>query len=93
MASSISPLRERRERRLQATTVTSSTGWSTFVPRAVQLLKQVIAPSSAGNLWTGAHARERNALIVHWLLFLSLRRRELLGARIADINFPRHHVG
>lgn len=61
-------------------------------PEALVRLKQVIDPSSADNPWTGAHARERNALIVYWLLSLGLRRGELLGIRIPDINFQTNEV-
>jgi integrase len=52
----------------------------------------VIEPTSADNPWVGGHARERNRLIVRWLLALGLRRGELLGVRISDINFQTTEV-
>ena len=55
-------------------------------------LNQVIDPSSPNNPWKGVHARERNALLVHWLQSLGLRRGELLGVRIANINFQANEV-
>lgn len=55
-------------------------------------LDEVIHPSSLENPWKGAHARERNALIVRWLKALGLRRGELLGIRIPDINFQANEV-
>jgi integrase len=61
-------------------------------PETVGRLERVIDPTFAGNPWTGAHARERNALMVRWLLSLGLRRGELLGIRIPDINFQTNEV-
>src|SRR5581483_1273891 len=61
-------------------------------PEALAWLERVIDPAFAGNPWTGAHARERNALMVRWLLSLGLRRGELLGIRIPDINFQANEV-
>lgn len=55
-------------------------------------LNQVIDPLSLNNPWKGVHARERNALLVHWLQSLGLRRGELLGVRIANINFQANEV-
>jgi integrase len=61
-------------------------------PEALARLNEVITPSSSENPWKGAHARERNALIVHWLRSLGLRRGELLGVRIPNINFQANEV-
>lgn len=61
-------------------------------PEAQERLEQVIDPQSIGNPWVGVHARERNALIVQWLRSLGVRRGELLGIRIRDINFQTHEV-
>jgi len=61
-------------------------------PDARARLNEVVGASSAENPWKGAHARERNALIVHWLRSLGLRRGELLGIRIPDINFQANEV-
>jgi integrase len=55
-------------------------------------LNEVIAPSGPNNPWKGAHARERNALMVHWLQSLGLRRGELLGIRIPNIDFQANEV-
>jgi integrase len=51
-------------------------------------LLEVVKPDSPENPWQNAHARVRNALIVLWLLKLGpLRRGELLGVKVRDINF------
>lgn len=63
-----------------------------LAPGALARLLEVIEPTSAENPWTGAHARERNALIVKWLLSLGIRRGELAGARTTDINFQKNEV-
>lgn len=55
-------------------------------------LNQVIASSSPENPWTSEHARERNELIVRWLQNLGLRRGELLGIRIPNIDFQTNEV-
>jgi integrase len=55
-------------------------------------LLAVTEPSSPENPWCRAQVRERNALIVRWLLSLGLRRGEMLGVRISDINFQTHEV-
>jgi integrase len=59
---------------------------------ALTRLIEVIEPTSPDNPWAGTHARERNALIVRWLLSLGLRRGELLGVRTSDINFQTNEV-
>lgn len=48
-------------------------------------LLRVIDPHSPDNPWRDQHTRYRNALLVHWLLFLGLRIGEALGVRIGDI--------
>ena len=58
----------------------------------LERLLEVTEPTSPENPWSGAHTRERNALIVRWLLSLGLRRGEMLGVRISDINFQTHEV-
>jgi integrase len=45
-----------------------------------------IAPQTPENPFAHKFARERNALIVYWLLELGLRRGELLGAKIGDLD-------
>jgi integrase len=59
---------------------------------ALGRLLAVIEPTSPDNPWSGDHARERNALIVRLLLSLGVRRGELLGLRISDINFQANEV-
>ena len=61
-------------------------------PETMATLIQVIDPASPDNPWTDDHLRERNALIVRWLLDLGVRRGELLGVRISDINFQTDEV-
>ena len=61
-------------------------------PEALAALRRIIAPDCPANPWTSNHLRERNALIVNWLLSLGLRRGELLGVRISDINFQTNEV-
>jgi integrase len=55
-------------------------------------LNQVIGASSPDNPWKNAHARERNELMVRWLQALGLRRGELLGIRIPNIDFQANRV-
>jgi integrase len=55
-------------------------------------LIEVIQPDSPENPWKGDHAKERNALIVRWLLTLGIRRGELLGVRVSDLNFQANEV-
>jgi integrase len=59
---------------------------------AVSALVRIVDPVSPDNPWNGEHLRERNALIVRWLLDLGVRRGELLGVRISDINFQTNEV-
>ena len=54
---------------------------------ALARLIEVIDAESPDNPWTGDHARERNALIVRWLLALGIRRGELLGFRTRTSTF------
>jgi integrase len=55
-------------------------------------LIEVTQPTSPDNPWKGVHARERNALIVRWLLTLGVRRGELLGIRVRDLDFQTNEV-
>lgn len=48
-------------------------------------LLRVIDPHSPDNPWRDQHTRYRNALLVHWLLYLGLRMGEALGVRVSDI--------
>ncbi|WP_413457816.1 tyrosine-type recombinase/integrase [Herbaspirillum huttiense] len=57
-----------------------------------QLLLDIVKPGAASNPWSNAYAQTRNHLIILWLLHLGLRRGELLGIRISDIDFVRGRV-
>lgn len=59
--------------------------------QTAQLLK-VVDPTSDDNPWRGSHIRDRNFLIVMWLLNLGIRKGELLGIRISDVNFQSNEV-
>lgn len=48
-------------------------------------LLRVVDPHSPDNPWRDQHTRYRNALLVHWLLYLGLRIGEALGVRVSDI--------
>ncbi|HEY0938803.1 MAG TPA: site-specific integrase [Steroidobacter sp.] len=59
---------------------------------ALARVLEVIKPDYPDNPWKGEHARERNALIVRWFIDLGLRRGELLGVKIPNINFQGNEV-
>jgi integrase len=59
---------------------------------AQQLLLQVIEPTHPSNPWASPHAKTRNALIVHMLLELGVRRGELLGIRTSDIRAQSQEI-
>ncbi|WP_271007843.1 tyrosine-type recombinase/integrase [Paucibacter sp. B51] len=57
--------------------------------------KRVIMASTGSpevRLWHRAHAEQRNRLILSWLIELGIRRGELLGVRVNDIDFQRNQV-
>ena len=58
----------------------------------VERILRVIHPESPDNPWKLAHTRYRNALLVWWLLTLGVRRGELLGVYVRDINFQEEVV-
>lgn len=78
--------------------IPSSSGRNTLGQRegmsaeALARLIDVIEPTSQENPWKGDHARERNALMVKWLISLGVRRGELLGVKTSDINFHSNEV-
>jgi integrase len=53
----------------------------------VERMMSVIDPESSENPWIEAHSKERNSLAVHSLYGIGMRRGELLGVRIRDIDF------
>lgn len=55
-------------------------------------LLDVIRLTAPDNPWKNEHARVRNQLMVRWLYDLGVRRGELLGVRISDINFQANEV-
>lgn len=55
-------------------------------------LWQVIDMNSRENPWEGRHARARNDLIVRWFMGLGIRRGELLGVRVTDVDFRTNQV-
>jgi site-specific recombinase XerD len=63
-----------------------------LAPESIVELLRVVWPQSPANPWKGEHTRHRNALIVQWLYYLGLRRGELLGVRVQDIDFRKGTV-
>jgi integrase len=61
-------------------------------PEVVARMLQVIDPRSTENPWRDQHSQYRNALIIRWLYWLGLRRGELLGIRVSDIDFRKATV-
>lgn len=58
----------------------------------LSLLQQVVVPTFGKNPWLHVFVRQRNYLMIRWLLFLGVRRGELLGVKISDINFQTNEV-
>jgi integrase len=61
-------------------------------PEVRQRLLEVIQPDSPDNPWKNEHVRIRNRLIIMWLLELGLRKGELLGVQLGDINLRSGEV-
>jgi integrase len=59
---------------------------------AQERLWNVIDVHSTGNPWKGQHARVRNELIVRWFMALGIRRGELLGIKVRDVNMRTGEV-
>ena len=55
-------------------------------------LVEVVDPDHRDNPFRGRDVRERNALIVHLLAGLGIRRGELLGLQVPDINFQSEEL-
>jgi len=55
-------------------------------------LWQLVDIDSPENPWEGRHARARNELIVRWFMGLGVRRGELLGVKVSDVNFQSNEV-
>lgn len=58
----------------------------------LSLLQQVVDPTFGQNPWSHEYVRQRNYLMIRWLLSLGVRRGELLGVKISDINFQTNEV-
>ena len=63
-----------------------------LAPELVERLLQIVDPSNSENPWKSEFVRQRNALIVCWLLRLGVRRGELLNVMISDIDFRNNTV-
>ena len=63
-----------------------------LAPKVVDRILKVVDPRSSGNPWHDEHCRYRNELIILWLLYLGLRKGELLNIRISDIDFRQSTV-
>lgn len=59
---------------------------------AQERLWQIIDVNSPVNPWKGQHARVRNELIERWFMGLGVRRGELLGVKVTDVNFRSNEV-
>lgn len=59
---------------------------------AQERLWQIIDVNSPENPWEGKHIRARNELIVRWLMGLGVRRGELLGVKVNDVDFRANEV-
>ncbi len=56
---------------------------------SVTELLRVVDPGCPDNPWHEEHSRFRNELLILWLYYLGLRRGELLGVRVSDIDFRK----
>ena len=63
-----------------------------LAPEVVDRILKFVEPQSANNPWHDEHCRYRNELIILWLLYLGLRKGELLNIRISDIDFRQGTV-
>lgn len=78
--------------RMPATYRKSQTERQGLDASVVDSLLVIVEPSASNNPWTDEHSRARNELIIWWLLYLGLRRGELLGVRVSDIDFRSETV-
>lgn len=56
------------------------------------LLTELIDPNASKSPWVNTHARIRNCLAIKMLWSLGVRRGELLGIKIRDINFRSNEI-
>ena len=59
---------------------------------AQECLTDIMSGNSTENPWIGDHAKARNVLIIRLLLHTGIRRGELLGLRIEDINAQQNEI-
>lgn len=59
---------------------------------AQERLWKIVDVNSPENPWEGRHAKVRNELIVRWFMGLGVRRGELLGVKVNDVNFRANEV-
>lgn len=62
-----------------------------LAPKDLERLKRVIQVGHPENPWS-PRTQQRNNLLVRWYLNLGLRRSELLGVKVHDINFQSSEV-
>jgi integrase len=60
--------------------------------KQIYQLWQIVEPWSDENPFRDKFVRYRNALLIQWFILLGLRRGELLGVRIEDINWQQKTV-
>lgn len=58
--------------------------------QSLAVLESVV--DGAQKVWQNEHAQARNQLMLRWLLELGIRRGELLGIRLCDIDFQKLEV-
>lgn len=58
----------------------------------VDRLLSITDCNSPENPWKNRHCRIRNAMIIAWFLQLGIRRGELMGVKISDIDFQKETV-
>lgn len=63
-----------------------------IAPEAREELLRLVSPEAPNNPWCDSHTKYRNQLIIYWLYYLGVRRGELLGVRISDIDFRESAV-
>ncbi len=89
-ASALSDAFASRSRRASARR--SETGRQGLNDEQRQLLQEAIDPNADPSPWSRKRSRRRNELMIRWLSDLGLRRGELLGVRVSDINFQANEL-
>lgn len=93
LADSRVEVRARLEARIPKSSELRSANAREGIDEAMELrIRTVTAPDSAENPWKNRHVRIRNQLIFLWLVSLGLRRGELLGIKIMDVDLRRNEV-